>query len=481
MLLRPRLHLVFLILAAGTAVGLPAGEVLSLAGEWRLVLGGPAPSFPQAALPAVAFDDSIVLPATTETAGKGPLNDARETWNLTRVRKYEGPVWYGRDVDVPAAWAGKRLELLLERTKYSQVWFDGRPMGAQALFGSPQVRSLGSAIPGRHRITIMVDNRSERWPAKGWDAHQNSDATQTNWNGIIGRIELRAVDPVAIDNVFITPDVAGASFHVRVVVANATGGAEAGVLTLSAVSTNHSGPSHAPPPVTLPVRFAAGREEAVEADLPLGPGALYWDEFAPNLYTLTVNLETPAGSERRIIDTGLREFRGTSGQFTINGRTTFLRGKHDACVFPLTGHPPMDVDGWLSYLGTLKVWGINHLRCHTWIPPEAAFTAADRLGIYLEPELPFWGILNGRIRDGLMPEAEALLANLHNHPSLVMLSLGNELQGDRRMMGDMIGILRRQDPTSSMPTEAIRSTGTPGSSPTTIGGPRPPSRSTAGR
>ena len=78
----------------------------------------------------------------------------------------------------------------------------------------------------------------------------------------------------------------------------------------------------------------------------------------------------------------------------------------------------MDVDGWLTYLGTLKAWGINHLRCHTWIPPEAAFTAADRLGIYMEPELPFWGILNEHIRDGLMPEAEALLANLGNHPSL---------------------------------------------------------------
>jgi len=51
----------------------------------------------------------------------------------------------------------------------------------------------------------MVDNRSERWPAKGWDAHQNSDATQTNWNGIIGRIELCALDQVAVSNVTITP------------------------------------------------------------------------------------------------------------------------------------------------------------------------------------------------------------------------------------------------------------------------------------
>jgi hypothetical protein len=447
-LLRPslRLPLASIVFAICAAAALPAKEVLSLAGEWRLVLGGPEPTFPQAALPQVAFDDRIVLPATTETAGKGPVNDARETWNLTRIRKYEGPVWYERDVDVPAAWAGKRLELVLERTKYSQVWYDGKPMGSQALFGSPQVRWLGPAVPGRHRITVMVDNRSERWPAKGWDAHQNSDATQTNWNGIIGRMELCAIDPVAVSGVMITPRLATSSFHVRVAVSNATGKEVVGELTVSAVSTNHSGAPQAPPPVVVAVHLPAAPAGTVEADLPLGSGALRWDEFAPNLYTVSVALHTAAGTDRQSMDTGLREFLGSSGQFTINGRTTFLRGKHDACVFPLTGHPPMDVDGWLTYLGILKTWGFNQLRCHTWIPPEAAFTAADRLGMYVEPELPFWGVLNGHIRDGLMPEAEALLANLGNHPSFVMLSLGNELQGDRRLMAGMIGILRLQDP-----------------------------------
>jgi hypothetical protein len=442
-----RQQIAFVLLTLCSAALLPAKEILSLAGEWRLVLGGPAPTFPQAALPTIAFDDRIDLPATTETAGKGPRNHARETWNLTRVNKFEGPVWYEREVEIPVAWAGKRLDLLLERTKYSQVWFDGQPMGAQALFGSPQVRNLGPAVPGRHRITVMVDNRSERWPAKGWDAHQNSDATQTNWNGIIGRIELGALDPVALSDVTITPQVADSSFRVRVTVSNPTGQEVAGELTVSAISTNHSGPPQTPAPVVVPVRLAGAPNGTFEAVLPLGEGARRWDEFAPNLYTITVILHTPAGSDRRSIDTGLREFLGTSGQFTINGRITFLRGKHDACVFPLTGHPPMDVDGWLAYLGTLKTWGINHLRCHTWIPPEAAFTAADRLGIYVQPELPFWGILNEQIRDGLMPEAEALLAHLCNHPSFVMLSLGNELQGDRRLMSEMIGILRRQDPS----------------------------------
>jgi len=434
------------LLMATWASGLFAKEVQSLAGEWRFTMSGPAPTFPQAGLPKVNFDDRIGLPATTETAGKGALNPAREVMNLTRVRKFEGAAWYERDFVIPSAWSGKQLELFLERTKYSQVWWDGRPMGSQALFGSPQVRDLGAASPGQHRLTIMVDNRSERWPAKGWDAHQNSDATQTNWNGIIGRIELSALDPISLGPVAITPQVGTSAFHLRVTLNNATGKEASGDLVLAAVSTNHGGQVHVPRPIMLPIQVEASPTTTVELDLPLGEGARRWDEFNPDLYTLTLGLVTPRGIDRCTIETGLREFSGTSGQFTINGWTTFLRGKHDACVFPLTGHPPMDVEGWLTYLGTLKTWGINHLRCHTWLPPEAAFIAADRLGMYIQPELPFWGIFNAQVRDGLMPEAEGQLLYFGNHPSFVMLSLGNELQGERSLMRDMITALRTKDP-----------------------------------
>ena len=70
-----------------------------------------------------------------------------------------------------------------------------------------------------------------------------------------------------------------------------------------------------------------------------------------------------------------------------------LRGKHDGLIFPKTGYAPTDVNEWLRVLGIAKSYGINHYRFHTCCPPDAAFTAADLLGIYMEPELPFWGTI----------------------------------------------------------------------------------------
>ena len=92
------------------------------------------------------------------------------------------------DISIPDAWRGKRITLMLERTKFTKGWIDGKPIGQSPILCTPQEYVLGTVEPGRHRLTIMVDN--SRLPVPG-DNHQTSDNTQGNWNGIIGRIELR--------------------------------------------------------------------------------------------------------------------------------------------------------------------------------------------------------------------------------------------------------------------------------------------------
>src|SRR5690606_4640550 len=118
--------------------------------------------------------------------------------------------------------------------------------------------------------------------------------------------------------------------------------------------------------------------------------------------------------------------------FTINGTTTFLRGKNDVCIFPLTGHPPMETAAWRRLYRIAKAYGINHYRFHSYTPPEAAFEAADLEGIYLQPELPNWASFteqdtfhtNFQRREG-----KAILDSYGNHASFVLFSLGNELGG----------------------------------------------------
>jgi len=416
---------------------------IALAGVWLLSLGSPAPPVPPSPEPPAdsAYADTIELPGTTETRGKGPLNADADSGALTRIRRFDGPVWYHREIDVPADWAGKRVQLRLERTKYTQVWLDRTAVGEQGLYGSPQSYDLtGCATPGRHTLTVMVDNRAARRPVQG-QAHQFDDSTQTNWNGILGRIDLVATAPVWLDDVQVHSDLAARAFRVRIRLGNTTGRPAAGTLAVEAESFNHADPAHR---AVLAATAFSGTE--TELILPLGPEAKPWDEFSPALYRVTVRLAAGDSRDERTVETGLREFRAKDRQFSINGRPTFLRGKHDGCVFPLTGHPPMTTEGWLDYLGKVRAWGFNHIRCHTWIPPEAAFAAADRLGMYLQPELPFWGTFDAKVRDFLMPEAEALLREYGNHPSFVMLTLGNEMGGDRALMNAMVVRLRAADP-----------------------------------
>jgi hypothetical protein len=425
-----------------------------LAGSWLFTLGSPESTFPPPTPPATAFTETIELPGTTETRAKGPLNTWADAGALSRVRPFSGPAWYRRTVDIPADWAGKRVHLNLERTKYTQAWLDDRPLGAQTLYCVPQSFDLGTALkPGPHTLTILVDNRPDRRPVRG-QAHHFDDGVRSNWNGLLGELSLSATDSVWLDDVQITSDVAARTFHLRAKVGNVSGAAAAGTVTVEAVSFNHDGAVHRPAAQSATFAAPAGDGTTVTLDLPLGADANLWDEFSPALYALTVRLAaapsaagaTTQFSDTRTIETGLREFRTKDRQFTINGRPTFLRGKHDPGIAPLTGYPAMDVASWERYFRTVQEWGFNHIRCHTWVPPEAAFVAADRLGLYLQPELPYWGTFDANVRDFLMPEAEALLRSLGNHPSFVMLTLGNEVGGDRALMNAMVEHLRALDP-----------------------------------
>ena len=425
---------IFLLLAAAPAVA--ASDWVPLDGEWRFALD-PKNEGVTGKWFEGRLDDRIQLPGTTDEARKGTRNEARETGRLTRVFPYAGAAWYQRDIEVPAAWGSKRVVLELERTKTSRLWVDGNAVGSQDSLVAPHRYLLGALAPGRHQLTLRIDN-AEYAPIG--DPHQISDHTQTNWNGIIGKIGLTVTDKVWIEDVQVYPDFAAHKVRARVEVGNETVQAAAGTLRLSVVGNG----------TPLKVTFSArpGERAVVETTYAMGDGAEGWDEFTPALYTLSVSLDASGSADRREVRFGLRDFsaRGPA-QFRINGKTIFLRGRHDACVFPLTGYPPMSVEGWLRVFTISKSYGLNHHRFHTWTPPEAAFEAADQLGVYLQPELPNWSAYGESPAhdDFLRAEGERLLRAFGNHPSFVMLSLGNELGGDQEARAAFVKHFRELD------------------------------------
>lgn len=377
--------------------------------------------------------DVIFLPGSTDQAGFGLKTAASSRGWLSRPFVYEGPAWYQRQVVIPDAWRGKRLELFLERPHWeTRVWFDDREQGMRNSLSTPHVYDLGTAIePGRHIITICVDNSYKI--DVGRNAHSVTDHTQTNWNGIAGRIELRATDPVWIGHVHITPRLAAKSALVRVTVHNAAGSPVTVRLSAAELSTQ----------IEVP-----GAEAIAELTVPFA-AAKPWDEYEGNLQPLTVSLAAGPYRDRWQGRFGLREIAVRGKQFTLNGRPIFLRGTLECNIFPLTGYPPMNVEGWARLFRTAREYGLNHFRFHSWCPPEAAFEAADEAGFTLHVELPVWSGAVGKdpvLTDYMRAEAHRIQDAYGNHPSFTMLCLGNELRGDFDAMDKLLGELKQRDP-----------------------------------
>ena len=260
-------------------------------------------------------------------------------------------------------------------------------------------------------------------------SHAYSASTQTNWNGIIGDFYLESVPLCGIDDIQLYPDVAKKVVTARVTLRNPDKGVGKGILSFYAEAWN-TDKQHKTPVQTIEVDWTKPEQEF---ELALGDKALLWSEFTPALYRLSVSLKTDQSVDTEQATFGLRDFKTKGRQFTMNGKVTFLRGKHDACVFPLIAHTAMDVETWRHYFQVAKQYGINHYRFHSWCPPEACFEAADIEGIYLQPELPIWGnidIDDTELCDYLLKEGRNLHRAYSNHASFVMFGLGNEMSGE---------------------------------------------------
>jgi hypothetical protein len=362
---------------------------------------------------------------------------------------YAGAAWYQRDFEIPAEWQGQRIVLTLERPHWQTlVWMDDRIIGSNDSLSTPHVYDLGSALaPGKHRLTVRVDNRLI--VDVGINSHSISDHTQGNWNGIVGRIALETTTPVWIDDLQVFPDVARKAARVRGRIGSATGAAGRGKVRLVAELFNTDQPRPVPP-LEVDTQWDAGGG-VFEAEYPLGGDARLWDEFDPALYGLTATLTE--GGDTATVTFGLREIAVDGTQFVINGRKTFFRGTLESAIFPLTGHPPTDVDSWKRIIRIAKSHGLNMIRFHSWCPPEAAFIAADELGFYYQVEAASWANQSTRLGVGLpvdawiYKETDRILQAYGNHPSIVLMAYGNEPAGrDAEYLAEWINRYRASDP-----------------------------------
>ena len=423
-------------------------ETLNLNGTWRFALDTAKAGIKEKWYTRT-LSESVKLPGTLDENMKGILNTNRqETMRLSRERMYAGMAWYQRTITIPENWKDQYIRLMMERTKPTQVWVDNNLIGSSSDLLTPQYYNLtDQLVPGSHVLTIMVNNDDSSVPAGVTGSHAWTEHTQSNWNGILGKFCLEAYNPIHIETVQVYPDIVLNKITVRVKISNPEGSIDNARLMLKANAWNTKSKDNVSSK-TYPVSLKKG-VNSIEITYSMGNNPLLWSEFNPALYKLAVTLKTKKIVDNAVVDFGMHKFSTQGTQFTINGTKTFLRGKHDACVFPLTGYPPMDIEGWQKVFRIAKSYNINFYRFHSWTPPLAAFEAADIEGVYLQPELPFWGAFsknrNSALISFLIKEGDNILNAYGNHASFVMFALGNELSGDFDAMKEILNHFKSTD------------------------------------
>lgn len=394
------------------------------------------------------LQDTIVLPAITDDYQIGWKSPYSHIDRLTRKYEYMGPAWYQREIAFPKEWAGKRIFMYFERTHWlSSIFVDTKEVSKLDYISVPHCHELTDFVkPGKtHLITLCIDNRYQ-YDTHKWN-HAHTEFTQINWNGILGEMKLIAVDPVYVDDMQLYPDVTEKTVTARLQIRNYTGKPFEGTARFHITGDDGYNLTR-----ELPVN---GKDSLVsfEGKIALGKDIQLWDEFHPNLYRVECKLLTSVGEtnyeHEKEVTFGMREVAQGKNHVLVNGHPIHLRGTVENAVFPKTGYAPVDDASWERIFRILKDYGMNHMRFHSWCPPAAAFRMADKLGVYLQVELPMWGP-DGEPGeparwDFFRREQKAILKEYGNHPSFILYCNGNEISGDFDFIEELTRYGREHD------------------------------------
>ena len=435
---------------------------IDLSGEWQFA-SDPSDLGQTEKWHSKALGETIGLPGSMAENDKGEIPDLHTPWTgtiydssfyfnpklekyrkegdvkfpfwLTPYKYYKGAAWYRKEVTIPANWEGQRIVLHLERPHWqTRVWVNEEKAGYQNSLSAPHEYDVTNLLKtGSNFITVCVDNRTDSINV-GPDSHSVSDHTQGNWNGMVGELYLQAGSPLYIDDMQLYPNIEKKTVKAIINLKCESGKSLEAEISLKA--SLQTGKSKTLPVFTQKVNIS-GEEKLLEIEYDMGDDVLLWDEFSPNLYQMAATVEAKGLDVDEFQQTfGMRKVEIANGKILINGRPVYMRGTLECNTFPLTGYPPTDVEHWTKIFETCKESGLNHIRFHSHCPPEAAFIAADKLGIYLQPEAASWpnhgtSLGNGRLTDQyVLDEMQRIIKAYGNHPSFVMWAYCNEPYGN---------------------------------------------------
>lgn len=321
---------------------------------------------------------------------------------------------YRRSFALPAAWAGRRVFIVLEGAMTdTEVSVNGTSAGPVHRGGFYRFghEITGLTRPGEeNQLDVIVSKQSS-------DASVNAaerEADYWTFGGIYRPVYLEAVPAAFIDRIAINALASGA-MSVDVFLRDV---AEVAELT---AQVSEAG-------VALGAPFSAVVEAgANRATLSVTlPSVRPWSAESPNLYDVEVHLRTESGIEHAIGERfGFRtiEVRPGDGIY-VNGSKVMLRGANRHSFWPDSGRALAERIS-RDDIQVMKDMNMNAARMSHYPPDEHFLDAADELGLYVLDELAGWQSPPYDEAAGA-PLVKEMVTFDVNHPSILFWNNGNE-------------------------------------------------------
>src|SRR5690625_1541986 len=330
-------------------------------------------------------------------------------------------VWYRREVEIPAAWAGQRVLVHFGAVDHdATVWVNGIEVARHRGGFSPFSADITDALDGgRGTLVVRARDLREELQARGKQAtwYANTHCNYTRTTGIWQTVWLEPVPPVHLHRPRITPHLAAGAFTITV-----------------PVSANR--PGH-----QLRVRLTDTAGEVAtataRADLDLSPTVQLtlpqdrvraWSPTDPHLYDLHLELLDESAEVIDAVESyaGLRSVSIDGHRLLINGQPLFQRLVLDQGYWPTSLMTAPSEAALVRDIELGMAAGFNGARMHQKVFEERYLYHADRLGYLLWGEFGDWGISGqGRVGHNQQPTASFItqwLEVLHrdySHPAII--------------------------------------------------------------
>ena len=342
----------------------------------------PGAKLPDMPLPgyAPAANGKIRVPGIWDNQGYGTETDKVH-------HSFVGKGWYKRQVEIPQAWAGRRVFLVITGvSRYAKVWIDDQFLGEHIGYLSAfeydvtQIRRAGpdgddhhpgrfqAAVGSRRHVRLLVAGRLH---GRGLGRNLGARGARS----AIRRLAERSVRAAR-----------RAQFQLARPAPRSTARPIWPTRQSSKCSTRAAS-GWRKRRLKPDAKIAAGQPVSCQ-------GAAARCEAVDARQSDALHGPAQSAQRRRSARRGRKPFRHAAihhrrlPHLLLNGKRLMLRGYGDDHIYPEQMAMPSDKELHLKRLRTIKSYGFNHVRHHSTIMPPEYYDACDEVGIITTAEFP---------------------------------------------------------------------------------------------